>query len=601
MAENMETTGEKKDFRKKIPKWNVPKLKKRSANGGQKRKEKKPVSIAAQILRSFLAVIAVMLIFMIIFVVQSVRYNNKYSGLIDNIVYLNYIDKYVEDIPTEMTYSISSKAVIEEEYIEKVQNIYDYALEIQANIGDDQDYASNIRKSASLVDLVEKYKKLFDSLAELDGGKLSSACKDTLTEMSSKSPAISSACESLLTDEVKRATTEQADIYAAFQKTIIVIFILVILFTILAVSYIIMMVQKMVKPIKRLRDDVMHIANGDLSGSDLKVIEMNEIGELTVNFNKMKASIAEIVSKLSEVTWQIEKTVKAVNSSVSDNTNGIEHVAENIGIVSARMEQQNETASEAMNRIVHMQKITSGIEKYAAAISNSAVQSYNSAISGSESINHYVEQLDVVNQIMNQVSQVAMELVKRTGEMNTIINSISEIASQTNLLSLNASIEAARAGDSGRGFAVVAEEIRKLADETGQSAHRIDSIIEEVQSQAKLVSNKMESSLQELTHNNEMAGETQEHIATIQSDTGTVNNDIQGILGDIGNLSEIVQEFVGQMEQITEATNENVVNTGVINGSMNEQSESLDLVAKSIMELNDLAKDLGSEVARFSF
>ena len=183
--------------------------------------------------------------------------------------------------------------------------------------------------------------------------------------------------------------------------------------------------------------------------------------------------------------------------------------------------------------------------------------------------------------------------------MNVILNSITEIASQTNLLSLNASIEAARAGESGRGFAVVADEIRKLADETSHSADGINQIIVEVQGQAGEVSAKMNESLEQLNVNNKLAGQTKDNLGIIQEDTGSVSANVDSILVDIKSMADIVQQFVDSMDKINLSANDNRENTREINETMSNQSANLKEVADSAEMLAGLSAELKDAVSRF--
>ncbi|HOO28146.1 MAG TPA: methyl-accepting chemotaxis protein, partial [Lachnospiraceae bacterium] len=232
-------------------------------------------------------------------------------------------------------------------------------------------------------------------------------------------------------------------------------------------------------------------------------------------------------------------------------------------------------------------------------IRENADVSMERAQKGSTDIEQYTNQLSEVNQIMNQLSGVASELNTSTQEMNTIIESIANISSQTTLLSLNASIEAARAGQAGRGFAVVATEIKKLADDTQAAANRIGSIIEQVQGNVEEMTVKMQAGLTQLDKSNELARVTQGSFGDIREGTLVVNEDVQNIVSYMDEMSGIVEYVTKSVKGITDAIEQNVSMTTEISKTVESETESLQEVKESAGNLETLAQELHAAVLEF--
>ena len=321
--------------------------------------------------------------------------------------------------------------------------------------------------------------------------------------------------------------------------------------------------------------------------------------DLAVVFNYMSASLKEIITKVLSVSEQIETSIRAVSISAAENAQGSVGITESIEDMSLRMNRQKEESNTIIDQIEEMGRISQNINTKVERISNSANQSLNNAMSGNEAIDTYMKQLASLNGVMSEVSGIANRLSTSAEEMNNILNSITEISTQTNLLSLNASIEAARAGEAGKGFAVVAMEIGKLADDTQVSAGKIGVIIESVQSNAVSMSQKMQEGLHQLETGNVLANTTKESFVEISEGTKTVNEDIMNMIDDLKTLADVTLQVSNNIEQIHTAIDENAAETDAIAATVTEQSANLEEVSNVSKGLAELSTDLKKLVSAF--
>ena len=208
-------------------------------------------------------------------------------------------------------------------------------------------------------------------------------------------------------------------------------------------------------------------------------------------------------------------------------------------------------------------------------------------------------QLKDVNATMEEVAQVSEAFVNQTHEMNKILDSIRDISNQTNLLSLNASIEAARAGDAGRGFAVVADEIRKLSDSSEELVEKIAKIVNSIQLSLTEMKQKLSNGLSELEKSNDMANITMGSFRDIKD-----ANDVECAMAlDIKEMMDElfkgITNIAESMAQIENATNENTVVSQDISATVEEETANLEEVASKMGLLEDLTKNLEDLVLKF--
>jgi methyl-accepting chemotaxis protein len=353
-----------------------------------------------------------------------------------------------------------------------------------------------------------------------------------------------------------------------------------------------------VKPINFIVDKAEKIANGDLTVR-IDYSSKDEIGKLAAALDKMVLALKEIATTIerdSQTVKQEASQVAAVSEEVSatieELTAQVDSVNSNVNNASAAIEEMTsgieEVAASAQNVAHASQKLSEEAQK----VSQLANEGQKAILSIADVIVQTREKADVTFQIVEKLSESA----KNIGE---IVDTINSIAEQTNLLALNAAIEAARAGEAGRGFAVVADEIRKLAEESKQATQNIANILRGI------VDNSMKAS--------DATKETVEIVNKAYSESGLVKSQFEQILQSIVRMSQMTENLAASAQEQSAAAEEMssamdsasksmvsvVEQMNEVTMAIKQQADAISNVARTAENLDDIAEKLVETVRRF--
>lgn len=235
------------------------------------------------------------------------------------------------------------------------------------------------------------------------------------------------------------------------------------------------------RPLTILQVQANKVADGDLTQNDIRIHSNREMEALSSDLLKMTANLHSVLGSVSQAAGQVASTSEELMASSSEIGNVTKQVTHLIQDVSEGTDQQKERLFDIRDT---SHKISEGLANMASAVglvSMASQKASESANQGNSMMNNAQKKMEVIHGHSHQLQDIVITLHEKSSEINEIITFMAQVSTQTNLLSLNASIEAARAGDAGRGFMVVADEIRKLSIQTTDSSARIRRIIEEIQ------------------------------------------------------------------------------------------------------------------------
>lgn len=314
------------------------------------------------------------------------------------------------------------------------------------------------------------------------------------------------------------------------------------------------------------------IAEGDLN-CDIKIVHYDEIGEINQAALKMRDSLKAMISQISRTIDDLIKTSKGVSQSTEKCFNNLH-----------QQKSQNDELETSMNNMSDSIATISSNVMTSSDSTNDAVKEVSQSNKNLQSTRELIASLD--NQI-SSATETVNQLHEDSNNIASIVDVIRGIAEQTNLLALNAAIEAARAGEQGRGFAVVADEVRTLASRTQESTEEINQMITRLHAGTENASTVMSQSCEQTT----------QVVEQFQSATDTLDN-VAKVISGINQMSMQIAQSTKEQEKVSHGINDNI---SKINKKFISIHDNLETAVDASNELNKMSDDLQLLIHKFRY
>ena len=328
---------------------------------------------------------------------------------------------------------------------------------------------------------------------------------------------------------------------------------------------------RLVRPVFPILQRAQEIAAGDLSGEPLVKTTNDEMGQLTDSVNEMSQGLHKMVVEVIGMSNDVASAATEIASSSEQMAAGLTEQSEQIQQVASSVE---EMAASVVD-----------VAKQSALAADNARSSGQTAEQGGQVVESTLTGMQSIKEAVSASAASVSELGKRGEQIGQIIEVINDIADQTNLLALNAAIEAARAGEHGRGFAVVADEVRKLADRTTKATDEIAQSIGAIQSETGQAVSRMEAGTEEVNQGVTKATQAGESLGRI--------------VASAREVAGMIQSIAAAAEEQSAATDEISRNIESIRAVSNQTSEGSSQAAQGAAQLSLKAEQLQELVSRF--
>ncbi len=353
------------------------------------------------------------------------------------------------------------------------------------------------------------------------------------------------------------------------------------------------------KPLNVVMKRMQSISEGDLSLEPLEITEKDETGKLSVSMNKMQKTVKSVMKGISHASEELSSHSEELTQSASEVKSGSEQVAITMQELATGSETQATTAS---NLAVVMENFTKKVQntnKNGEKIKNSSIGVLSMTNEGKQYMEDTSQQMAKIDGIVQDAVKKMAILDNQTQEINHLVVIIQKIADQTNLLALNAAIEAARAGEHGRGFAVVADEVRKLAEQVAVSIADITGFVEKIQVESNRVSDSLQSGYAEVEEGTSQIAKTGQTFNQINTSVTTMVEDIKGISDNLESIKVNSEIMNGSIEEIASVSEESAAGVEQTSAASQQITSSMEEVAGSSEQLSNLAENLADMVGRF--
>ena len=357
-------------------------------------------------------------------------------------------------------------------------------------------------------------------------------------------------------------------------------------------------IRRTIKNIGKLVGVAEKMASGDLT-EEIEIKSNDEIEKLSLSFNEMVINLKGTIRGILDTSKEVEGYSNDLLSASEQNNNITQEITNAVDAVAKGALEQAMKTNDAKENVSSM---AGKVEEVVTDIDNlkeSTEALMSVANKNKEEMNAMNIQMNAIKNASMSSSETIRELMQASEKIGDIVNVINGIAEQTNLLALNAAIEAARAGEQGRGFAVVADEIRKLAEESVSSAKDITELIKETQEKSNATIKTIEESVNQSEKGQEIVRkvtESFENILESIKDSQSSFDRLEAVNLELRENSNQVMNLVEEIQCISENA---AANTQQVAASTEEQMASSEEISASIENLNSLVKELSGSVDKF--
>jgi methyl-accepting chemotaxis protein len=405
--------------------------------------------------------------------------------------------------------------------------------------------------------------------------------------------------DELIKNNVNQADASYSENNSTFKRSLYITISIILISLLLAVILGLSISFMISKQVKRVLIFAEALGSGDLTKT-ITVDSKDEIGDLSMALNNAKENIQNLIveimnssSDISATSEELSATTEEIASKMEIVNESTEHISKGVQDLSATTEEVTASTEEISSAI---NSIAKDAENSLVSVNEIKERAYNIRNRSSKSI----EESNLIYDKNRLNILESIENSKIVSEVRIMANSIGNIAEQTNLLALNAAIEAARAGEHGKGFAVVADEVRKLAEQSSNAVYNIQTMVSQVEASVESLSKSGQDVLEFMADNVKPNYELLMNTGIqYEKDSEFISNIIDKSASSSKQMDEVIMQISGAIQNVSSVAQESASNTEEILNSITEVTFALSDVTKSAQSQAELSQKLNEMIQRF--
>ncbi|SFA39881.1 methyl-accepting chemotaxis protein [Parageobacillus thermantarcticus] len=384
---------------------------------------------------------------------------------------------------------------------------------------------------------------------------------------------------------------------SALFKTLIISTLVVL---IISALFILWFTRKIHRRLTAVSNALQQAGEGNFT-VDIQDDGKDEIGQIIHSYNKMREDLKNLFKHVTIAAEQVASSSEELTASADHTAQATEQVSSGTRKIASGAETEASKIESSATALEQMAQGITNIADRSVAITDLSKQMIHQAEDGGNAVQKTVEQMNSIQQSVSKSKEMINVLHERSKEIGTILDVIREIADQTNLLALNAAIEAARAGEHGKGFAVVADEVRKLAEQSRESAKKIAELIFSIQEDTENTVQMMEQAIQNVRGGMEITQETTQKFNAIMESTRDASAQLEDITATVQQISAGIQQLSSTVNELASVAKRSTTISEEIAASAEEQFASMEEITSAAKSLANMAEELRELVDKFKF
>jgi methyl-accepting chemotaxis protein len=354
------------------------------------------------------------------------------------------------------------------------------------------------------------------------------------------------------------------------------------------------------RPIHNAAEIAKKISEGNLGIAVPASKSKDEIGTLVNSQKQMVEKLRGVLSEMQNASQSVYANAQQLSASGTELNTSVQQIATTVDQISRGSQTQAQRIEKSKQTV---EELTKSMNELSSSAKESAeISSQVGVLSerGTEAAGEANERMNKIIEVTNDSAQKVHKLAEKTNEITAALQVIREIADQTNLLALNAAIEAARAGEAGRGFAVVADEVRRLAESSAQSSDEIDTKLKQIHEYAQEVVEEIETSSNEVNQGKMVIDSSLKTLHEIATNIKNVSENVKNLATFAHEQASKVSSISADVVDIAAVSEENAASTEEASAAVEEQTAQTHEIATASTQLAELASHLQSTLAKFT-